>query len=287
MQITVKELMRALGEERATVSWLAARRTLEYTFEVSQAMLRVENVEIKRVRVNHPYDLTVLRLDEPVNVFLTHLSDETLGPKHGYSIWLKHADREVPTPEVVVSVLPKDPPAIDWVHCRVGSSYKSNAKASEAIGVSETVYRICATDVPEHLRNLAPLPETAIREIVVFTQPYTKDTYTYERVVGMRYFYDHLPELSVRFANSWQIDPLLMRVVEYDIDLRWRCGVLATPIGMTMDLAVGSKWENFPRGIPTAESWAEIQRRQAACRAPRTAFEAQQQSEPSAKGTQA
>lgn len=287
MQITVKELMRALGEERATVSWLAARRTLEYTFEVSQAMLRVENVEIKRVRVNHPYDLTVLRLEEPVNVFLTHLSDETLGPKHGYSIWLKHDGREVPTPEVVKAVIPRDTPAIDWTRCRVGSRYTPKVKASEAIGVVETVYRICATDVPEHLRNLAPLQQDAIREIVVFTQPYTKGTYTYERVVGMRYYYDHLPELSVRFADSWKIDPLLMRVVEYGIDLRWRCGVLATPIGMTMDLAIGGNWENFPLGIPTAESWAEIQRRQAACHAPRTAFEAQQQSEPFAKGTQA
>lgn len=289
--LTVKALLDTFQEPRVTVSWLAARRTLEYTFESSQALLRIENVQVQYLE-QPAVDIAKLRMAAPCNVFVTNVPAEERAPKICYSLntdtdWvatvplLQHLDEKeevgIPVTEV----------GIGWGCCRIEAGFLSRAQDNQAIGVNETVYRVYATDVPEYLRKLVPNREEAIRQIAVYTQPYTKGRSTYERVVGMRYYFDHAPELAVRFTDSWVVDPLLLRVVEYALDLRWRCGVITTPAGMTLDVDMGGMWVNFSTGIPTPESWLAVTKAQVVKRVPRTMFEAQQQSEPFAKGTQA
>lgn len=288
--LTVKTLLDTFQEPRVTVSWLAARRTLEYTFESSQALLRIENVQVQYL--DQPAtDISKLRMAAPCNVFVTNVPAEERAPKICYSLntdtdWvatvpsLQHLDEKkevgIPVTEVGIS----------WGNCRIEAGFFSRDKASQAIGVNETVYRVYATDLPEHLRKLVPNKGNGIRQITVYTQPYTKNKATYERVVGMRYHFDELPDLAVRFVDSWVVDPMTMRVLEYAIDLRWRCGVITTPSGMTLDVDMGGTWVNFSAGIPTPESWLAVAKSQSATGAPRTLFEAQQQSEPFAKGAQ-
>lgn len=267
--LTVKAILDTFQEPRVTVSYLAARRTLEYTFESSQALLRIENVQVQYLE-QPATDMSKLRMAAPCNVFVTNVPADERAPKICYSLNTETDWVAVEQPltqhlkELTVDDLPKTEVGIEWGRCRVESGFISKDKANHGIGVSETVYRIYSADVPEHLRKLVPNREQSIRQVTVITQPYTKDNVTYERVVGMRYYFDHLPELAVRFADSWKLDPLLIRVSEYAIDLRWRCGVINTPIGMTLDVDVDGTWVNFSAGIPTPESWLDITKTQIA-----------------------
>ena len=290
--LTVKAMLDTFQEPRVTVSYLAARRTLEYTFESSQALLRIENVQVQYLE-QPATDMSKLRMAAPCNVFVTNVPADERAPKICYSLntetdWVAvEQPRTQHLEELTVDDLPRTEVGIGWGCCRIDTGYISKDKASQGIGIAETVYRVHATDVPEHLRKLVPNREQSIREIVIYTQPYTKGKATYERVVGMRYYFDHLPELAVRFTDSWKLDPRLVRVAEYAIDLRWRCGVITTQIGMTLDVDIAGVWVNFSAGIPTPDSWADISRVQNTRSLPRTMFEAQQQSEPFAKGAQA
>lgn len=257
--LTVKELLRTFGEERATVSWLAARRTLEYTFEASQALLRIENVRVKQVTVEHPYDLAVLRLEEPVDVFLTHLSDEQRTPKMQYSLVLKHEHDRVAEPVVVKSPISHGTPAIYWDKCRVG--FCGKRKGQPDSDHPDLVYRIISCQIPEHLRTLAGLNQTIIDSVTIHTKvdidPEQGHKY-YDRVVAIGYHYDQQPHLVVTFSDDFVPTEEQTVVARLPGKLRWRCGVLQSPIGMMLDICVDNVWESMTAGIPSMEGWSSV-----------------------------